>query len=152
MNERSGGEDEMKHHRISKSAMAEAQNICQDWAQSGASNRYKVDEANVLLTALALTAESMSVAPASLAERRAAAVEGSVSVFTEDWDRLVVGRRLRTSRFSVASCRRSLSSVPTCGSIGFALRISGTSSAPADHRIARGPALERAPVLFAFIG
>ena len=92
VNERSGGEGEMKHHRISKSAMAEAQNICQDWAQSGASNRYKVDEANVLLTALALTAESMSVAPASLAERRAAAVEGSVSVFTEDWDRLVVGK------------------------------------------------------------
>ena len=92
VNERSGGEDEMKHHRISKSAMAEAQNICQQWFESGASNRYKVDQANVLLTALALTAESMSVAPASLAERREAAIKGAVEVFTEDWDRLVVGK------------------------------------------------------------
>ena len=82
----------MKHHRISKSAMAEAQNVCQQWFESGASNRYKVDEANILLTALALTAESMSVAPASLAERREAAVKGSVEVFTADWDALVQGK------------------------------------------------------------
>ena len=82
----------MKHHRISKSAMAEARNVCQQWFESGASNRYKVDQANVLLTALALTAESMSVAPASLAERREAAIKGAVEVFTEDWDRLVVGK------------------------------------------------------------
>ena len=82
----------MKNHRISKSAMAEAQNICQDWAQSGASNRYQVDEANILLTALALTAESMSVAPASLAERREAAISGAVEVFTADWDALVAGK------------------------------------------------------------
>lgn len=82
----------MKNHRISKSAMAEAQNVCREWFESGASNRYKVDEANVLLTALALTAESMSVAPASLAERREAAVNGTAEVFTAEWDRLVVGR------------------------------------------------------------
>ena len=82
----------MKNHRISKSAMAEAQNICQQWSESGASNRYKVDQANVLLTALALTAESMSVAPASLAERREAAIKGTAQVFTADWDALVAGK------------------------------------------------------------
>lgn len=72
--------------------MAEAHNVCQQWSESGASNRYKVDEANILLTALALTAESMTVAPASLAERREAAINGTAEVFTADWDTLVVGK------------------------------------------------------------
>ena len=82
----------MKNHRISKTEMAHADKLCRDWAESGASNRYKVDKANVLLTALALTAHKMSVAPASLAERREAAISGAVEVFTADWDTLVVGK------------------------------------------------------------
>ena len=82
----------MKNHRINKTEMAHADKLCREWAESGASNRYKVDEANVLLTALALTAHKMSVAPASLAERRDAAISGAVEVFTADWDTLVVGK------------------------------------------------------------
>jgi len=82
----------MKNHRINKTEMAHADKLCRDWAESGASNRYKVDEANVLLTALALTAHKMTVAPSSLAERREAAISGAVEVFHRDWDALVVGK------------------------------------------------------------
>jgi hypothetical protein len=111
-NERTDREDAMRTHRISKTAMTEAENICREWAESGASNRYKVDRANILLTALALTAESMTVAGASLTERREAAISGAVEVFTADWDALVEGKTRPDQKIQ----RRLMSALALVGS------------------------------------
>ena len=92
--------------------MTEAENICREWAESGASNRYKVDRANILLTALALTAESMTVAGASLAERRDAAISGAVEVFTADWNALVEGKTRPDQKIQ----RRLMSALALVGS------------------------------------
>lgn len=107
----------MKNHRISKAEMAQADKLCREWAESGASNRYKVDQANVILTALALTAHKMSVAPASLAERREAAISGAVEVFTADWDALVIGK----SRPDQKIQRRLMSALALAGAMNVRL-------------------------------
>ena len=82
----------MREHKISEAEMAEAEQLCEDWAADPAcSNRYKVDEANILLTALALTAHRMTIAPAPLAERREAVISGTAEMVTDDWDKMVIG-------------------------------------------------------------
>lgn len=82
----------MREHKISKAEMAEAEQLCRDWAESDeSSNRYKADKANILLTALALTAHKMTVAPQPLAERREAVISGTAEMVTEDWDKMVIG-------------------------------------------------------------
>lgn len=101
----------MNAHRISKSERAEAEALCREWKSSGASNRYVVDEANILLTALALSAGRMSIAPAPLAERREAVRSGAVDSFTADWDALVPG----ASRPDQKVQRRLLSALALVG-------------------------------------
>jgi hypothetical protein len=82
----------MKAHKVSKEEQKQALALCTAWKESGAaSNRYKVDKANVLLTALSLSATRMKVAPAPLAERREAVKSGAVEAFTAEWDALVEG-------------------------------------------------------------
>ena len=82
----------MREHKMSEAEMAEAKQLCEDWAADpDCSNRYKADKANILLTALALTAHRMTIAPAPLAERREAVISGAAEMVTDDWDEMVIG-------------------------------------------------------------